>query len=77
MDSEREKKMNAIFFDAIMIWTLRKNPKDPNLLLKLINKTWKLLNPKIIFQIKRDNYWIFEPLKDNKEFLDLINNYKK
>jgi hypothetical protein len=60
-----------------MIGTLRKNPKDPNLLLKLINKTWKLSNSKIIFQIKRDNYWIFAPLKDNQEFLDLINNYNK
>lgn len=77
MESEREAKMNWLLFDSIMIGTLKNNPKDQNLLMRLIEKTGWLQNWKIIFQIKRENYWIFSPLKDNKEFQKLIENYKK
>lgn len=76
MDSEREKIKNSLMFDAMLIWTLRNLKGDNSGLMNLINMTWKLSNWKTKTQIKRINYWVFEPIKDNKEFKDLIKNYK-
>lgn len=77
MDSEREDKMNWLLFDSMMIGTLKNWASDQELLMKLINKTWGLENNKIVLQIKREKFWIFAPLKDNKEFQDLMKNYNK
>lgn len=77
MESERESKMTSMWFDAIMIWTLRKWEDNQESLLRLIEKTWSFENQKILFQVKRNNYWIFEPLKDNKVFKKMIENYKQ
>ncbi|MFA5917358.1 MAG: hypothetical protein WC850_03950 [Candidatus Gracilibacteria bacterium] len=75
MDSERETTKNSLMYDSIVIGTLKNGATDQELLMKLINKTGKLKNPKIVFQIKRNNYGIFAPIKDNKEFQELIKNY--
>ena len=77
MDSEREKTINSMWFDSIMIWTLRNWYDNQDLLLKLIDRTWKLENKKIVFQLKRNNYWIFQPLIGNETFKKLIENYTK
>ena len=77
MDWEREKIKTSLMYDSMLIGSLKNIDKNPNILMKLINITWKLSNYKILTQLKRPNYWIFVTLKDNKDFKDLIKSYKK
>ncbi|NDK08390.1 hypothetical protein EOM39_04045 [Candidatus Gracilibacteria bacterium] len=77
MESERESKMTSMWFDSIMLGTLKQGEKNQELLLRLIEKTGSFENQKILFQVKRNNYGVFEPLKDNRVFKKLIDNYKQ
>lgn len=76
MDSERSRVVTSLMFDAMIIGTLKKWTDNQDPMMKLINATWKLSNKKTLTQVKRINHWIFSFLKDNKEFIELINNYK-
>lgn len=77
MDSEREKTTGKLFFVALMLWYIKYDPENQERIIDFFEKNNWQTNWIILFQVKRNNYWIFKSLKDDEKFKEILSKYNK